>query len=108
MIYGINEKVFIAGLALLFITVVCGGVFGVQLANVWLRFKREEMKAEKEQKESMQMLRWESEREQWVGIVRDQNERLEKMNNDLVRVTRDYENAKQLMAKVNLKGEVNG
>ena len=42
--YGVNEKVFIAGLFILFVTVVLGGVFSSQVAVLWIRNKREQRK----------------------------------------------------------------
>ena len=107
MTYGLNEKVFIVGLAILFITVVLGGIFSVQLAGIWLRVKREDRKYEAEQKERDKYDRWKEERKHWIDLVSDQNKRLNEMSDQLVRLTRDYENAKQLMGKVNLKGERN-
>lgn len=103
--YGINEKIYIIGLIVIFITVVLGGMFGVQLASIWLKFKREEMRSEREKREVMQEVRWEQERDHWVGIVKDQNKRIDALSDELVKLSRDYENAKNLMSKVNLKGE---
>lgn len=103
--YGLSERVFITGLVILFFTVVIGGVFTSQVAVLWLRNKREERKHESREREADRFNRWERERGEWLKLVDQQNVRIDHMNEELVRLTRDYENAKTLMGKVNLKGE---
>ena len=103
--YGLSERVFITGLIILFITVVIGGVFTSQVAVIWIRNKREERKYDSRQREADRFNRWERERGEWMKLVDQQNARIDHMNEELVRLTRDYENAKTLMGKVNLKGE---
>lgn len=102
--YGLSEKVFITGLVILFFTIVIGGVFMSQVAVLWFKNKREERKHDAREREADRFNRWERERGEWLKLVDQQNARIDHMNEELVRLTRDYENAKTIMAKVNLKG----
>ena len=103
--YGINDKVFIAGLFILFVTVVLGGVFSSQVAVLWIRNKREERKHDDRRREKDKIDQFEKERNAWYELAKDQATRIGCMSEEIARLTRDYENAKKLMGKVNLKGE---
>lgn len=105
--YGISDKLFITGLFVLFVTVILGGVFSSQVAVIWFKNKKEERKNENKQRELDRMDRFEKERSAWYELAKEQNQRIEKMSEELTRLTRDYENAKKLMKKINLKGEEN-
>ena len=99
----IAEKIYVTGLFILFTTVVVGGVFTSQVAVLWLRNKREERRNEARIRESERLDRFENERNAWYELAKDQNERIAKMSEELARITKNYENAKTLMGKVNLK-----
>lgn len=105
--YGINDKVFIAGLFILFVTVVLGGVFSSQVAVLWIRNKREERKHDDRRRERDKIDNFENERNAWYALAKEQADRIDRMSEEIARLTRDYENAKKLMKKVNLKGEEN-
>ena len=90
---------------IIFCTVVISGVFTSQVAVLWLKNKREERIHEKEEREKDREDRFRAERKAWAELAKDQAERINRMNEELVKITRNYEQAKQLMDKVNLKGE---
>lgn len=99
----IAERIFVAGLFILFTTVVIGGVFTSQVAVVWLKNKREERRNEARIRESERIDRFENERNAWYELAKEQNQRIAQMSEELARLTKNYENAKTLMGKVNLK-----
>ena len=103
--YGINDKVFIAGLFILFVTVVLGGVFSSQVAVLWIRNKREERKHDDRRREKDKIDQFEKERNAWYELAKEQATRIDRMSEELTRLTRDYENAKKLMKTVKVKGE---
>jgi len=105
MIYGVGEKLFIAGLTIIFLTVVIGGTFGVELARLYVKCRRIEKEYELERRERDKYDRWERERAEWFAIKKEQDERIERMHDELVELTRHYERAKRLMDRTNLKGE---
>lgn len=105
MTYGLNEKVFIVGLAILFITVVLGGVFGVELARLYLKCKRIDKDYELERRERDKDERWEHEAARWVHLNEKQNAKIGEINEELIRTTKELERAKMLLAKTNLKGD---
>ena len=109
--YGINEKVFIGGIAVIFVSVVIAGVIIWQLMVLWLKNKREERRWEGYQREQDRVDRCERERNEWILTVKEQAERNERMVEKIEQITKewnrtkaDYNRAKQLMEKVNLEG----
>lgn len=105
MTYGINEKVFIIGLFVIFVTVILGGVFGVELARLYCKCKRIEKEYELERRERDKDERWEHEAARWMELNSKQNARIDRINEELVRTTKELERTKQILAKTNLKGE---
>ena len=105
MIYGINDKLFIAGLFILFVTVVLGGVFSSQVAVLWIRNKREERKHDDRRRERDKIDQFEKERNAWYELAKEQATRIDRMSEELTRLTRDYENAKKLMKTVKVREE---
>ena len=103
--YGINEKLFLIGLFVLFTTVVLGGVFSSQVAVLWIRNKREERKHDDRRREKDKIDQFEKERNAWYELAKEQATRIDRMSEELTRLTRDYENAKKLMKNVKVREE---
>ena len=103
--YGVNEKVFIAGLFILFVTVVLGGVFSSQVAVLWIRNKREQRKHEDRNREKDRLDQYEAERAAWVSVINEKDRVIVHLSEELRKQTRELEQAKQIMSKVNLKGD---
>ena len=109
--YGINEKVFLGGVAVIFITVVIAGVLIWQVMILWAKNRREQRRWEGYQREKDREDRCERERSEWIATIKDQAERNERMVEKIEQITKewtktkaDYNRAKQLMEKVNLEG----
>lgn len=110
--YGINDKLFIAGLFILFVTVVLGGVFSSQVAVLWLRNKREERRHDERRLAIRCSDKWDAERENWMKMLDDRDKEVKDLMNEihalkdeLSRKNTSYNNAKKLMENVTLKGE---
>ena len=103
--YGVNEKVFIAGLFILFVTVVLGGVFSSQVAVLWIRNKREQRKHDDRNREKDRLDQYEAERAAWVSVINEKDRVIVHLSEELRKQTRELEQAKQIMSKVNLKGD---
>lgn len=103
--YGVNEKVFIAGLFILFVTVVLGGVFSSQVAVLWIRNKREQRKHDDLNREKDRLDQYEAERAAWVSVINEKDRVIVHLSEELQKQTRELEQAKQIMSKVNLKGD---
>lgn len=107
----INEKLYVAGIAVIFITVVIGGVLIWSVMTLWLKNRQEQRKWDALQREKDREDRCERERHQWMQTIREQSERNERMVKQIAEITKewnrtraDYGRAKELMDKVNLKG----
>ena len=92
-------------LFVIFCSVVISGTFTSQVAVLWIKNKREERKHESIEREKDREDRFKAERKAWAELAKDQADRLAKLSDELVKVTRQYEQAKTIMDKVNLKGE---
>ena len=110
--YTIDQKLFITGLFVLFVTVVIGGVFVSQVAVLWLRNKREERKHYERRLEIRCSDKWDEERENWMGMIDDRDKEITKLlknidelKDELSRTNTNYNNAKKLIDHKNLKGE---
>jgi len=103
--YGISEKLFIAGLVVLFITVVLGGMYGVQLARMYIRCRAMEREYDIERRERERNARWEREAVRWFDLNDKQNARIQRLNDELTERTKELENARATLAKFNIKGE---
>ena len=107
----INEKLYAAGIAVIFIAVVVGGTFIWASMSIWLRNRREQRRWDGYQREKDREDRLEKQRNEWIGIIRDQNARYAKMVEEVAQISAEwaktqnnYERAKQIMQKVNLEG----
>ena len=107
----INEKLYAAGIAVIFIAVVVGGTFVWAAMSIWLKNRREQRRWDGYQREKDREDRLEKQRNEWIGIIKDQNERYAKMVEEVAQISAEwaktqnnYERAKQLMQKVNLEG----
>ena len=104
--YGINEKLFIAGLCVLFVTVVIGGIFSSQVAVLWLRNKREQRRHDDRNREEDRVDRLEAERNAWVSVMTEKDKLIINLTKELDEMTNQYERAKERMSKFNIKGEL--
>jgi len=109
--YGINEQVFLGGVAVIFVSVVIAGVIIWQLMVLWLKNKREERRWAGYQREQDRIDRCERERNAWIKTLNVQEERNARMIEQVAQITEawnqtksDYNRAKELMSKVNLEG----
>ena len=102
--YGINERLFVAGLCVLFVTVVIGGIFSSQVAVLWLRNKREQRRHDDRNREQDRVDRLEAERNAWVSVIAEKDKLIISLTEELRQQTKDYDRAKEIMQKVNLKG----
>ena len=107
----INEKLYVAGIAVIFITVVVGGVLIWSVMTLWLKNRQEQRKWDALQREKDREDRLEKQRNEWIGIIRDQNARYAKMVEQVAQISAEwaktennYNRAKELMQKVNLEG----
>lgn len=108
----INEKLYVAGIAVIFITVVIGGVLIWSVMTLWLKNRQEQRKWDALQREKDREDRCERERHEWMLAVKEMSDRNEKMAERVSEITKewnrtkaDYNRAKEMMEKVNLKGE---
>ena len=106
-----GEKLYMTGVIILFLVAVIGGVFLWQVACIWLNNRREQRKWESLEREKDREDRLERQRVEWMGIIKDQNDRYEKMVLEVAKISEkwaktetDYNRAKALMEKVNLEG----
>ena len=102
--YGINERLFIAGLFVLFVTVVIGGIFSSQVAVIWFKNKREQRRHDDRNREQDRIDRLEAERNAWVSVIAEKDKLIISLTEELRQQTKDYDRAKEIMQKVNLKG----
>ena len=107
----INEKLYIGGIAVIFITVVIGGVLIWATMCLWLKNRREQRRWDSYQREKDREDRCERERGEWMLAVKEMSDRNEKMAERVAEITKewnrtkaDYNRAKELMQKVNLEG----
>ena len=110
---GINEKLFVGGIAVLFIGLVVFGVLLWLVVGLWLRNKREQRKWESYQREQDRIDRFERQRIAWMELTKEQGERMERMvqevkelSENCKRTEQDYARAKERMSKFNMKGEI--
>jgi len=102
---GINEQLFTIGLFVIFITVIVGGVFVGQVAVLWLKNKREQREHDDRNRELDRKDQYEAERAAWVSVIVEKDKLIVGLNEELRQMTRECDRIKELMAKVNLKGE---
>lgn len=109
----INERLFVGGVAVLFIGLVVFGVLIWLVAGLWLRNKREQRKWESYQREQDRIDRFERQRIAWMELTKEQGERMERMvkevkelSENCKRTEQDYARAKERMSKFNMKGEI--
>lgn len=108
----INERLYVAGVVVIFIAVVVGMVLIWATMTLWLKNRREQRKWDSYQREQDRVDRCERERHEWMLAVKEMSDRNEKMAERVAEITKewnrtkaDYNRAKEMMEKVNLKGE---
>jgi len=95
----VSDHVYTISLFIIFITVVVGGTFIVQVANLWIKNKREE----RESYERGLALRatdcMDKERAEWMKALRAKDDRIEVLSCEVVRLTKQVEINRQVIEK---------
>ena len=89
----------------LFVTVILAGTFGVEIASVWLRNRREERANTVREAEKRIGERFDRERESWLAILGEKDRELESMTQMVKRLEKNYEIATKVLAVADVKGE---
>ena len=107
----INEKLYIGGVAVIFISVVIGGVLIWATTSLWLKNRREQRRWDGYQREKDREDRLARERGAYLQTIKEQTDDIKQMVKDMRILTEsyrkalsDYDRAKGIMEKVNLKG----
>lgn len=108
----INERLFVAGIAVIFLGLVVFGVLIWQVMVIWLRNKREQRKWDGYQRDKDREDRMARERAAYLTTIKEQTNDIKQMVKDMKLLTEsyrkavsDYDKAKERMSKFNLKGE---
>jgi len=91
--------------ALMMAMIIIAGIFLWQAAIIWLRNKREERAWQMERAELRRADANAAEREAWVTCLNKKDELIAGLNEELIKMTKQLEQNKKVMSKVNLKGE---
>ena len=83
--------------AVLFITVVLGGVFSSNAASIWLKNKREERAARYALAELRHDDRMDKERSDWMRLVQEKDGYIKSLQNELLRISKNHEIAMNLL-----------
>lgn len=103
MMSGISDDVFIVCTAVLFVTVVIGGMFASNAASIWLKNRREERANKLAITESRHDEQHERERNEWAKLLREKDAYIKSLHNELLRESRRNELAIQLLRKFDAK-----
>ena len=91
--------------SILFFTVIVAGMFASSAASVWIRNRREERaSAERIQTARADESR-DRERNEWVSLLRQKDEQINSLNNEVLRLSRNYDVARKLLQVAAKKGE---
>lgn len=96
---GINETVLMIAVGVVFCTITICGAFTAHVATLWAKNKKDERKAEKLMRELRNQDLFEKERGNWIGLVEHQRDQIEKLNAQLLELTRNYNINKSLLAQ---------
>ena len=96
---GINETVLMVAVGIVFCTIVVFGAFTAHVATLWAKNKKDERKAEKIMRELRNQDLFEKERGNWIGLVEHQRDQIDKLNAQLLEITRNYNINKSLLAQ---------
>ena len=94
---------FLIGGSILAFLILVLGTAAVRLSTNWLINRREERESREKAAHLRSTARMDQEREQWFELVKEKDLRIAELNAELMRVSRDYGNAKRLMNAVKLK-----
>ena len=94
---------FLIGGSILAFLILVLGTAAVRLSINWLTNRREERESRERAAHLRSTARMDQEREQWFELVKEKDLRIAELNAELMRVSRDYGNAKRLMNAVKLK-----
>lgn len=83
--------------AVLFITVVLGGVFAANAASIWFRNRREERQNTIRAAEVRQAERFNRERDSWLEILAEKDQQLARMNELVSRLEKNYDIATRIL-----------
>ena len=83
--------------AVLFITVVLGGVFATSAASIWFRNRREERRNTVRAAEARSSERFNRERDSWLAILAEKVKELERLNEMVSRLEKNYEIATRIL-----------
>ena len=97
MAYTICEKVFIGGMALLFLTVLIILVFLVYAASFWLKNKREERRIYLRNQQLKAAARSEQERQEWTSLLAMRDQEIASLKEQVSTLTRSVDMTRKLL-----------
>ena len=100
----VDRTLMIGGAVMAFLIIVMATA-AVRLSAVWLKNQRELRRHEERRASLRSTARMDEERAKWFALVREKDQRIAELNAELMRVSRDYGNAKKLMTAVKLAKE---
>lgn len=103
MMSGISNDVFIVCTAVLFVTVVIGGMFASNAASIWIKNRREERAAKYERDELRHDEKHEMERNTWIQLLQEKDAYIKSLHNELLRTSKDRDLAIRLLKESELQ-----
>ena len=103
MMSGISNDVFIVCTAVLFVTVVIGGMFAGNAASIWLKNRREERANKFAIAEARHDAKHEQERNEWMRLLHEKDAYIKALHNELLRVSRNHDTAMKLLKESEMK-----
>lgn len=102
MMNAISNDVFIVCTAILFVTVVIGGMFASNAASIWLKNRREERANKLAVAEARHDEQHEREREDWMKLLQEKDAYIKSLSNELLRTAKNNEIAMRLLRESEL------
>ena len=96
---GINETVLMIAVGVVFCSVVLCGSFAAHVASLWLKNRREERKLEIRVRELRNEDRLKEERQNWWRLTQQQAATIERLNGQIMELSRNYQINKALLAQ---------
>lgn len=91
-----------------FITVILAGAVIASAVGAWLKNRREERANRIRATEARADELHEREREHWTSLLREKDGQIAALNNEILRLSRNYDIVSNVLKAAEKKGELNG